>query len=95
MRAAIKKRDFLIVAAIAILVEGILAYVGSHQHADHTIKSSLIYLFHFPGLVLVDLMHIPDPERSVIVCITGAVQLFIVFFTGWVILKQICGRHDA
>jgi hypothetical protein len=93
MSATIKKRDFLIVAAIAILIESILLFVLSHQHASH--NPSWLFIFHLPGIFLVDLMHIPDPESLVVFGITGAVQLFIAFFIGWIILKQIYGRHDA
>jgi hypothetical protein len=93
MSATIKKRDILIVAAIAILIEGILIRVASHQHASHNL--SLLLIFHLPGIVLAELMHIPDPESLIVLGITGAVQLFIVFFVGWVILKQIYGRRDT
>ena len=93
MRAAIKKRDFLVVAAIAVLVEGILIFVWSHQHASHNL--SFLLLFHLPGIVLVELMHIPDPKSLIVFGITGAVQLFIVFFIILVIWKQIYGRHDT
>ena len=93
MRAAVKKRDFLGVAAIAILVEGIFIFMVSHQHASHNLN--LLLIFHLPGILLAELMHIPDPESLIVLGVTGAVQLFVVFFICWVILKQIYGRHDA
>ena len=93
MSATIKKRDFLIVAVIAILIEGILIWVVSHRHASHS--PTLLQLFHLPGIVLVELMHIPDPQSLIILGITGTVQLFVVFFIGLVIWKQIYGQHDA
>ena len=93
MRAGIKKRDFLIVAAIAILIEGILTWVASHQHASHNL--SFLLLFHLPGILLAELMQIPDPEILIVCGVTGAIQLFIIFLVGLIIWKQINGRHDV
>ena len=93
MSATIKKKEFLIVAVIAILIESILIWVASHQHASHNL--SLLLIFHLPGILLAELMHIPDPESLIVYGITGAVQLFIVFFIGLVIWKQIYGRPDV
>ena len=93
MRTAIKNRDFLVVAAIAILVESILIFVLSHQHASH--NPGWLLLFHLPGIVLAQLMRFPDPESLIVIGITGAVQWFLIFFIAWVIWKQIYGRHDG
>lgn len=92
MKVVVKKRDVLAVAAIAILVEGILIYVASHQHASHNLGR--LQLFHLPGIVLTELMHIPYPQSLIVLGITGAVQLFVALFIGLVIGKQIYGRHD-
>ena len=86
MRSAIKKRDFLVVAAIAILVESISIFIFSHQHASHNL--SFLLLFHLPGIILVELMHIPDQKSLIVIGITGVVQLFIFLFIIWVICKK-------
>ena len=91
MRATSNNRDFLIVAAIAILVEGVLIRVMSQQHASHS--PGLLLIFHLPAMVLIELMQIPEPEILLICGVTGAIQLFIIFLVGWIIWQQIYGRN--
>ena len=94
MRAtAIKKRDFLVVAAIAILVEGVLLFVLSRQHASH--NPGWLFIFHLAGILLAELIHIPDPQVLIVCGITGAIQLFVSFLVGLMIWKQIYGRRDV
>ena len=92
MRAASKKRNVLIVAAIAIFTEGVMFSVLSHQHASHS--PSLLLIFHLPGILLVDLMHISDPKAQVVIAVTGAVQLFALFLVGLIVWRLFYGRHD-
>jgi len=93
MKATIKKKDVLIVAASAAIAESILFSILSHQQANH--NPGLLFLFHLPGMVLVDLAGIPDPKAQVMIAFTGAVQLFVLFLVALFVWRSIYGRHGT
>jgi|KBSSwiStaDraftv2_1062776.scaffolds.fasta_scaffold8067239_1 hypothetical protein len=93
MKTANKKRDVLIVAVAASLIEGVLISLFIRQPASHNL--SLLFLFHLPGILLVDWLRIPDPKAQVVIALAGGVQLFVLFLVGLIIWRQVHGRHTA
>ena len=93
MKSIVNTKDVLIVAGVAILVEGVLFLAFCHESAGHSPTPLLI--FHLPGLVLGELAHLSDPATLVVAAFTGSVQLFVLFLFGLVVWRLVSGRNNS
>ena len=52
-------------------------------------------IFHLPGIVVADWLHLTRPADSVFVASTGAVQFFLAFWIGLTIWRYKHGKCSA
>jgi len=88
-----KGKAIPVATVAAVLVEGVLFSVASHQHASHS--PGLLFLFHLPGIMLTVWTDMPDPAAQVVIAFTGALQVFVIVLLGLIIWTRIYGRRDS
>jgi hypothetical protein len=80
----------LVAAVAAVLLEGALIWIGYRTPASHS--PSLIFVFHLPGMLLAQPMHLSEAAELVFLGCTGAVQLFVLFWIGLLAWRRAYAR---
>ena len=93
MKPLTRRSIILIAAVAALIIEAIVCLAWQNTPASHS--PSIFFLFHFLGISLAEPMHFGDTADLVFIGCTGALQFFVLFWSGLTIWRRMYERQDA